>query len=65
MQNPNLTSILFQVSGYNKPPFDVENRLRELWGKTKKVLSRSNVCSLELRAGNAHDQNERTLKQLP
>ena len=32
-----------------------------LRGKIKKVLSRLEVCSLEQRARNAHDQNEQTL----
>ena len=32
-------------------------------GKIKKVLSCTHVCSLEHIAGNAHDQNEQTLKR--
>ena len=32
-----------------------------LRGKIKKVLSHAHVCSLEQRAGNAHDQNKQTL----
>ena len=31
-----------------------------LCGKIKKVLSHANVCSLEQRARNVHDQNEQT-----
>ena len=35
-----------------------------LRGKTKKVLSPAHMCSLKLRAWNAHDQNEQTLLNL-
>ena len=34
-----------------------------LRGKIKKVLSLANVCSLEQKARNAHDQNEQTLSR--
>ena len=36
-----------------------------LRGKIKKVLFRANMCSLEQRARNAHDQNKQTLLYLP
>ena len=35
-----------------------------LRGKTKKVLSRAHVCSLEQRARKAHDQNEQTFQNI-
>ena len=35
-----------------------------LRGKIKKVLSRAQVCSLEQRTRNAHDQNEQTLQHV-